>query len=127
MFNLGSKVTVPRGKRGLRPDFYAGTVASHPRTERVNGRLTEIAEVITAEKTLAGEWRLAKRLQDLQYVFPARRPDADAAGILLLDGPAHAPKSVQELATEQALAAMAYLESRPEAIAEMDLADIPAE
>lgn len=126
MFQLSQKVTVPRGRKGERPDFYAGKVASHPRVERVNGRLTEVADVITAEQTLAGEWRLVKRLQDLQYVFPIRRPDAAAAAIELLDGTPSEPKAVQTLIAEQALAAMEWLDSRPAAIAEMDVADIEA-
>ena len=126
MFTFGMKGTLPRGHKGERPDFYAGKIVSNPRTERVDGRLIEVADVITAEKTRAGEWRLAKRLQDLQYFFPARRPDADPEAILLLDGPSTQPKSVQELITEQALSAMAYLEGRPASINEMALADIEA-
>lgn len=124
MFTLGQKITDARGRRGERPDFYAGKIATTPRIERVDGRLVEVAEIITAEKTLDGVWRLAKRLQNLAFVFPVRRPDADPEAVLLIDGPAHAPKSVQELVTEQALAAMAYLENRPASVAEMSLSDI---
>jgi hypothetical protein len=125
MFNLGQKVTLPRGRKGERPDFYVGTIVSQPRLEQVGGRIVEIADVITAEKTLAGEWRLAlNAVQNLRFVFPARRADADAEAVLLIDGPAHQPKTAQELLVEQAQAAMAYLESRPASVAEMSLDDI---
>jgi hypothetical protein len=125
MFNLGQKVTLPRGRKGERPDFYVGKIVSQPRLEQVGGRIVEIADVITAEKTLAGEWRLAlNAVQNLRFVFPARRADADAEAVLLIDGPAHQPKTAQELLVEQAQAAMAYLESRPASVAEMSLDDI---
>lgn len=125
MFNLGQKVTLPRGRKGERPDFYVGKIVSQPRLEQVGNRIVEVADIITAEKTQAGEWRLAlNAVQNLRYVFPVRRPDADAEALLLVDGPSHQPKTTFELVAEQAQAAMAYLESRPASVAEMAIDDI---
>jgi hypothetical protein len=120
--NLGSKVTISRGWKGQRPDFYPGVIVSEPKIERVNGRLIRTADVITAQPTQAGELRLAKRIEDLAFAFDARRPGAE--NVPLLDGPTHAPRTVQEIVKAQAIAAMEYLESRPATVAAMDLADV---
>lgn len=126
MFSIGQKVTIPRGRKGERPDFYAGRIVSQPVLERVAGRLTQVAEVITAEQTLSGEWRLAKAIQDLNFAFPVRRPDVAAEAVALLDGTPAQPKTIQELISEHSLGLMAYLESRPASVSEMTLDEVDA-
>lgn len=124
-YRLGQKITLPRGQKGARPDFYAAQITSTPERVELNGRLVEVADVISAEKTRAGQWRLRlTEMQNLRYVFPIRRADADPEALLMLDGPATQPKTVFEIVADQAAQAMAWLESRPETVEELALDDI---
>lgn len=124
-YKAGQKVTSYRGQRGMRPDFYPAQIVSHPERVELNGRLTEVADVISAEKTRDGQWRLRlTELQNLRYVFPIRKTDVEAEALLMLDGPPTQPKTVFEIVADQAAQTMAWLESRPASLDELSLDDI---
>ena len=95
MYRIGSKITISIGRRGEKPDFYPATIVSEPTEKRIDGRLVRVADVISAQATLAGDLRLANRLHDLAFAFPARR--AADGWVELLDGPKDAPLSVGQL------------------------------
>lgn len=124
-YKAGQKVTISRGQKGMRPDFYPAQIVSQPERVELNGRLVEVADVISAETTRDGALRLRlTELQNLRYIFPVRKADVDPEALLMLDGPATQPHTVHEIIAAQAQQAMAWLESRPETVGELALDDI---
>ena len=122
MFNLGSKITITRGAKGGRPDFYKATIVSQPELQTINGRLSRIADVVLARETRAGELILeGPTPHNLYFAFPNRSELID-----LLDGPSGAPLTVNELVERVVASTMEFLSNRPAAVSAMDLSEVDA-
>lgn len=125
MFGLGDKITITRGRRGERPDFYASTIVGQPELQRINGRLTRVADVISARTTLAGELILdGPTPHDLAFALPVRTKGNEH--VELLDGPIGSPLTVTELVQKAMQATVEFLASRPASVSEMSLDDVEA-
>lgn len=123
MYKFGQKVTITRGRKGERPDFYATTIVSEPTLERIAGRLTRVADVISARTTLAGDVILdGPRPHDLAFAMPVRV--AGQEHVEILDGPKGQPYTVNELLSKAAQATADFLARRPASVNEVSLDDV---
>jgi hypothetical protein len=121
---FAQRITISKGRAGLRPDFYPAVVASEPKTEYVNGRLTTTADVVYVRTTQAGERILAMDPQNLRFALPARI--ADDGWVELLDGPKAQPHTVSQILSNFAQQTVDFLMSKPVASDTIDL-DVEAE
>lgn len=117
---LGAKITISLGQKGARPDLISARIVSQPTVQSINGRLAEVASVITAAHTLDGVAYLGERLHNLAFAFD--RSDS----VEMLDGPASSPMSWQDLAKAKQAATLAYFATRPESVDVVSMDDIEA-
>lgn len=115
---IGAPILVSIGRRGERPDLYPGRIVSQPQMAVVNSRPGEFATVITVQTNLDGDEYLAERVHNLAFAFDR------SERIPLLDGVPTQPKTWQELVAEKAKATLEFMQSRPESVGSMDLADV---
>ena len=116
----GAAITISLGRAGEAPDFYPSRIVGQPQMVSVNGRLQEVAKVISLRTNLAGEHYLQERPQNLAFAFDR------SERIEALDGSEHEPKAWQTLVAESAKAAMAFAKSRqaPQSVALDEIADL---
>jgi len=122
---FAQRITITKAQAGLRPDFYSATIASEPKTEIVNGRLTTHADVVYARKTLAGDLILAMEPHNLRFALPARIEGQE--WVELLDGPRAQPYSVSQILRNFAQQTVEFLMQRPESADTVDLDSVDVE
>jgi len=114
---VGSKITISIGRRGERPDLIPAVIVGAPQMVLANGRMQEVASVITLQKNLAGDDYLGERVHNLAFAFDR------SERVELLDGDTSKPKTWQELAHEKQAATLAFFASRPESTQVVDLSE----
>ena len=140
---LGAKAVISIGRKGDVPDLYPAIMVSAPETVPVPGRnfLQRVAEFIyVAMNQTTGEPYLARKTHGLNFSFDRTLGTLNALGISdvevarlihsdLLDGAPDAPKSWQEVATEQGVSATRFALNRtPVAnIESVNVADLMAD
>ena len=115
---VGAPITISLRAAGAPADFIPARLASVPTIEVINGRMTEVATVLTAQVNRAtGETYIGERIHNLLWAFDRTER------VALLDGSEQEPKSLAQVFEQKAAATMAYLMSEPEAApASIDLA-----
>lgn len=103
---VGAMVTWSIGPRGGTADHYPARIASQPQWQIINGRPTEIVDLVALRTNVDGEKYLQRRTVLGTFVQDRHTPVAD------IDGTPSAPKRMVDLIAEQESGLAAFLANR---------------